>query len=90
MPIHHQLEIELLERINEGEDCATLAVTAAKGDRFGVLVHHHGRPVGMWSYLRGAFRYRGLASWDFIHAANEVEHAIAMTLSMAKSNKWQT
>lgn len=89
MNAHHLLEVELLQRINESEDRATLVVSAAKGHRFGVLILHHGRPVGLWSYFNGKFRFRGLASWDFIHAANGLEHAIAMTLSMATSNKWQ-
>jgi hypothetical protein len=89
MSIYHPLDLELLRRISSSPDCTAQSVTATRGERFGVLVHHHARPVGLWSYLRGAFCFRGLASWDIIQTASDVEQVIALTVSMALKNKWQ-
>ena len=87
--IFHPLEIELLERIESCETCSSFGITAEKGESSGVLVHHRGRSVGLWSCQRGKLCFRSLSNRDVVHIADGIDVALAVTVGMASTSRWQ-
>ncbi len=88
MPTYHPFELMLEKLICECSDCATLDVTAERGEHFGVVIRHRGYPVGVWSMVGGRFCFRNIAVWEILHAEPDAASAYAATLVMARSNYW--
>ena len=61
------------------EHCDHLAwhgVTAMRAEPFGVALEKRRRIVGLWSYYRGQYRYRSLASWEPIATVATLDMAV--------------
>lgn len=89
MPVYHPVELALLDAIFGCPHCASFGVTAAMGEHYGVLILHRDVPVGLWSVIGGTLSFRSVANWNVIHIARDMNEAIALTVAMASTNRWQ-
>lgn len=88
MPNYHPFELMLEKLIHDCPRCATLSVTAERGEQFGVVVRHRGYPVGVWSVIDGRLCFRNIAVWEILQTSADAAAAHAITQKMAQSNYW--
>ena len=50
--------------------------------RFGVLITHNSKDVGIWSHRNGQFQFRSFADWEPTHFAISIDAAIHETIEI--------
>lgn len=89
MPAFHLSEVELIERLYKDPALTALGVDATISAGVGITLSQHGRPVGWWYVAADKLCYSSFAGASPPVLATGTDHAIAATVSMARSGLWR-
>jgi hypothetical protein len=67
---------------------ADLGVQVEPAERYGVAIFQHERPVGMWSFFHGQYRYRTLANWEPLAKTETIAVTLELARRMAELDDW--
>ena len=79
MTSYQEQEEALLEALLQS---AMPGVHFKPAERFGVLVIHRSKELGIWSYRNGQFQFRSLANWEPTHFAASIVAAVNETFDI--------
>ena len=79
---------QLFAHLSASAELQGFGVSLGRGERYGVAVSADGRPVGIWSFHRGEYRWRYLGNYEPVATAKTIDECLLLTLRMAIRRTW--